>query len=228
MPRLALGTPFRGGTVQGLAQQVGTAVVPPCSTSLQNHRQHSKGGRQQCGGLSELRMSAVLPTLRALQVLRIARGGLERRGMGEEDYLAPLEEIAGAPARSQPPWLNAGCLGAAHVLSPHACRQASFQTYLKGEEGSSKALGPCLLLRLAESGATQAERLLRLYQSEWGGSVDRYYAPEFSTGGPGLLPGPKTPSPPPTPEQSPEADWAQMNPYLGTICGGEAAGACCI
>lgn len=34
--------------------------------------------------------------------------------------------------------------------------------------------------RCAESGETQAERLLRLYETEWGGSVDPYFSPEFS------------------------------------------------
>jgi hypothetical protein len=32
----------------------------------------------------------------------------------------------------------------------------------------------------AESGETQAERLLHLYETEWGRSVDPYFSPEFS------------------------------------------------
>jgi glutamate--cysteine ligase len=79
VPRTALATPFRDGTVQDLA----------------------------------------------IEVLRIARGGLERRGRAEEKYLHDLEEIA-------------------------------------------------------RSGVTQADRLLELYEGEWGKSVEPYYAPEFS------------------------------------------------
>ena len=32
----------------------------------------------------------------------------------------------------------------------------------------------------AESGETQAERLLQLYEADWGQSVDPYFSPEFS------------------------------------------------
>jgi glutamate--cysteine ligase len=79
VPRTALKTPFRGGTVQDLAKQV----------------------------------------------LAISQGGLERRGRQEGKFLKELWEIA-------------------------------------------------------ESGETQAERLLKLYETEWGGSVEPYYSPEFS------------------------------------------------
>lgn len=79
VPRHALATPYRGGTVKDLAETV----------------------------------------------LGIARGGLERRGREEGKYLKELEEIA-------------------------------------------------------SSGVTQADRLLELYEGEWGRSVDPYYSPEFS------------------------------------------------
>lgn len=79
VPRQALRTPFRGGTVQDLA----------------------------------------------IEVLEIARGGLERRGKEEGKYLQQLEKIA-------------------------------------------------------ESGETQADRLLHLYETEWNRSVDPYFSPEFS------------------------------------------------
>lgn len=79
VPRTALKTPFRGGTVQDLAKQV----------------------------------------------LAISQGGLERRGRQEGKFLKELWEIA-------------------------------------------------------ESGETQAERLLKLYETEWGRSVEPYYSPEFS------------------------------------------------
>lgn len=61
----------------------------------------------------------------AFEVLRIAHGGLERRGREEGKYLKELMEIA-------------------------------------------------------DSGTTQAERLLELYEGPWGRSVDPYYSPEFS------------------------------------------------
>ena len=61
----------------------------------------------------------------SLQVLQIAKGGLERRGRQEMKYLKELFEIA-------------------------------------------------------ESGETQAEHLLKLYNVDWKGSVDPYYSPEFS------------------------------------------------
>jgi glutamate--cysteine ligase len=61
----------------------------------------------------------------AVEVLRIAHGGLQRRGREEGKYLKELMEIA-------------------------------------------------------DSGTTQAEKLLELYHGPWGKSVDPYYAPEFS------------------------------------------------
>ena len=79
VPRHALATPYRGGTVQQLAQEV----------------------------------------------LAISQRGLERRGREEGKYLKELEGIA-------------------------------------------------------DSGVTQADELLKLYEGEWGRSVDPYYAPEFS------------------------------------------------
>lgn len=79
VPRSALSTPFRGGTVQDLAKQV----------------------------------------------LAISRGGLERRGLEEGKFLNELDEIA-------------------------------------------------------ESGVTQAEYLLGLYNGPWQQSVDPIYSPEFT------------------------------------------------
>ncbi len=79
VPRLALKTPYRNGTLQDLAKEV----------------------------------------------LKISRQGLERRGLEEGKYLNELDAIA-------------------------------------------------------ESGETQAEALLKLYEGEWGKSVDPYYSPDFS------------------------------------------------
>lgn len=36
------------------------------------------------------------------------------------------------------------------------------------------------LWRIAESGETQAEALLKLYEGPWGGSVEPYYSPDFT------------------------------------------------
>ncbi|EFN52704.1 hypothetical protein CHLNCDRAFT_26566 [Chlorella variabilis] len=79
VPRSALRTPFRGGTVQDLAKQV----------------------------------------------LAISKGGLERRGKEEAKFLKELEAIA-------------------------------------------------------ESGETQADQMLRLYNGEWNHSVDPIYSPEYT------------------------------------------------
>ena len=76
------------------------------------------------GGLKTLYRGGTVQDL-AKEVLKISRGGLERRGRQEGKYLNELDAIA-------------------------------------------------------ESGETQAEMLLGLYETEWNRSVDPYYSPEFS------------------------------------------------
>lgn len=180
VPRGALATPFRGGTVQDLAKQVGEAQQGWGTPSLGWQERSSRGRLYLAAQHPAFACPCDLPAaLRSCndafsQVLAISKGGLQRRGKEEAKFLKELEAIA-----------ESGVTQVRAASLPVTCRCSSLPAlFFIPAAKRGHACGSfiwCVSSRCVPLlWPLQADRLLEFYNGPWQQSVDPIYSPDFT------------------------------------------------